>query len=69
MPLAMRAVSGATRGERIFEAADYVYVVSEGCLSDPVLVMNHPDVEALARAVTRLERHSVAPSAGASAPP
>ena len=53
----------------VFEAADYVYVVSEGCLSDPVLVMNHPDVEALARAVTRLERHSVAPSAGAPAPP
>jgi len=52
----------------VFEAADLVYVVSEGRLSDPLLVMNHPDVEALARAVTRLERHSVAPPAGAAAP-
>ncbi len=41
----------------VFEAADLVYVVSDGRLSDPLIVMNHDDVEALARAVTRLERH------------
>jgi ABC-type sugar transport system ATPase subunit len=52
----------------VFEAADLVYVVSEGRLSDPLLVMNYPDVEALARAVTRLERHSIAPAASAAAP-
>jgi hypothetical protein len=37
--------------------ADLVYVVSDGHLSEPLLVMNHPDVETLARAITRLERH------------
>lgn len=41
----------------VFETADLVYVVSDGRLSDPLLVMGYPDVEALARAVTRLERH------------
>ncbi|MBX3028930.1 MAG: sugar ABC transporter ATP-binding protein [Chloroflexi bacterium] len=41
-----------------FEAADLVYVVSDGRLSPPVLVMTHPDVESLARAITRLERHT-----------
>ncbi len=40
-----------------FEAADLVYVVSDGRLSDAILVMTHPDVESLAKAVTRLERH------------
>jgi ABC-type sugar transport system ATPase subunit len=43
-----------------FEAADLVYVVSDGRLSDPVMVMTHPDVESLARAITRLERHGAA---------
>ena len=43
-----------------FEAADLVYVVSEGRLSPPVMVMTHPDVESLARAITRLERHGAA---------
>ena len=52
----------------VFEAADLCYVVSDGRLSDPVVVMNYPDVEALARSVTRLERHHVAPAAGATAP-
>ncbi len=52
----------------VFEAADLVYVVSDGRLSDPLLVMNHPDVEALARAVTRLERHSLTPAASAATP-
>lgn len=52
----------------VFEAADLCYVVSDGRLSDPVVVMNFPDVEALARSVTRLERHSDAPPAGVPAP-
>jgi ABC-type sugar transport system ATPase subunit len=51
----------------VFEAADLAYVVSDGRLSAPLIVMNHPDVEALARAVTRLERHGVA-TAGAPSP-
>ena len=48
-----------TEVPEVFEAADLVYVVSDGRLSDPLIVMNHPDVEGLARAVTRLERHTV----------
>jgi ABC-type sugar transport system ATPase subunit len=47
----------------VFETADLVYVVSDGRLSDPLMVMTYPDVEALARAVTRLERHSTTPAA------
>lgn len=43
-----------------FEAADLVYVVSEGRLSPPILVMTHADVESLAKAITRLERHGAA---------
>ncbi len=46
-----------------FEAADLVFVVSDGQLSAPLVVLSHPDVESLARAITRLERHS----AGAAA--
>ncbi len=49
-----------TEVPEVFEAADLAYVVSDGRLSDPLVVMNYPDVESLARAVTRLERHSVA---------
>ena len=53
-----------TEVPEVFEAADLAYVVSDGRLSDPLIVMNYPDVEALARAVTRLERHgAVAPAA------
>ena len=40
-----------------YEVADLVHVVSDGHLSDALLVMNHPHVEGLARAITRLERH------------
>jgi len=47
-----------TEVPEVFEAADLAYVVSDGRLSDALLVMNFADVEALARAVTRLERHS-----------
>jgi ABC-type sugar transport system ATPase subunit len=50
-----------TEVPEVFEAADLAYVVSDGRLSDPLIVMNYPDVEALARAVTRLERHSAVP--------
>jgi ribose transport system ATP-binding protein len=42
----------------VFETADLAYVVSDGLLSDPLVVASYPDVEALARAVTRLERHT-----------
>jgi ABC-type sugar transport system ATPase subunit len=56
-----------TEVPEVFEAADLVYVVSDGLLSDALVVMNYPDVKALARAVTRLERHSAAPAAIAPA--
>jgi ABC-type sugar transport system ATPase subunit len=46
-----------TEVPEVFEAADLAYVVSDGRLSDPLIVMNFLDVETLARAVTRLERH------------
>jgi ABC-type sugar transport system ATPase subunit len=48
-----------TEVPEVFEAADFAYVVSEGRLSDPVVVMNMADVKDLARAITRLERHGV----------
>jgi ABC-type sugar transport system ATPase subunit len=51
----------------VFETADLAYVVSDGRLSDPLVVMTHPDVESLARAVTRLERHGTEPAAPAVA--
>lgn len=62
----MRAYAGeghaviiyCTEVPEVFEAADLVYVVSDGRLSDPLIVVNYADVEALARAVTRLERHT-----------
>jgi ABC-type sugar transport system ATPase subunit len=47
-----------TEVPEVFEAADVAYVVSDGRLSPPLLVADYPDVEALARSVTRLERHS-----------
>jgi ABC-type sugar transport system ATPase subunit len=60
-----------TEVPEVFEAADLAYVVSDGRLSDPLIVMNYPDVEALARAVTRLERHGAvsAPAAAMSGGP
>ena len=42
----------------MFEAADLVYVVSDGRLSQAVDVRNYQHVEALATEVTKLERHS-----------
>src|SRR5262249_6526155 len=41
----------------MFEAADSVYVVSDGRLSSPISVKDYDHVEALATEVTRLERH------------
>jgi len=52
-----------TEVPEVFEAADIAYVVSDGRLSDPLVVTTHPDVETLARAVTRLERHGAVPAA------
>ncbi len=46
-----------TEVPEVFEAADIAYVVSDGRLSDPLVVASFPEVEALARAITRLERH------------
>jgi ABC-type sugar transport system ATPase subunit len=48
-----------TEVPEVFEVADLAYVVSDGRLSEPILVMNHDDVEGLARAITRLERHDL----------
>jgi ABC-type sugar transport system ATPase subunit len=49
-----------TEVPEVFEVADVAYVVSDGRLSDPLLVMNYGEVETLARAITRLERHDMA---------
>ena len=46
-----------TEVPEMFEAADRVIVVSDGRLSAPLSVAEHPHVEALATEVTRLERH------------
>lgn len=50
-----------TEVPEVFEAADLVYVMSDGHLSDPLVVLNYEDVETIARAITRLERHSRVP--------
>lgn len=47
-----------TEVPEMFEAADRVIVVSDGRLSAPLTVAEHPHVEALATEVTRLERHA-----------
>ena len=47
-----------TEVPEVYEAADLVYVMSEGRLSDPLVVLDHEDVETLARAITRLEQHA-----------
>ncbi len=51
-----------TEVPEVFEAADLAYVVSEGHLSAPLQVTQYPDVETLAKAVTRLERHGLQPA-------
>ena len=53
-----------TEVPEVFEAADLAYVVSDGRISEPLIVTSFEDVKALARAITRLERHArVQPSA------
>ncbi len=47
-----------TEVPEVFEAADLAYVMSDGRISEPLIVTSHEDVEALARAITRLERHA-----------
>ena len=47
-----------TETPELFEAADRVYVMSEGRLSRPLEVSAYGDVETLAASVTGLERHS-----------
>jgi ABC-type sugar transport system ATPase subunit len=58
-----------TEVPEVFEAADLAYVVSDGRLSDPLTVAAFGDVETLARAITRLERHDPALAAAAAASP
>lgn len=41
-----------------FEVADRVYVLSDGRLSEPLLVHTYDRVEALAADVSKLERHT-----------
>lgn len=55
-----------TEVPEVFEAADLAYVVSDGRLSNALMVINFTDVESLAKAVTRLERHSGAVAEAAS---
>jgi ABC-type sugar transport system ATPase subunit len=50
-----------TEVPEVFETADRAYVMSDGRLSDALLVTDYGDVETLARAITRLERHSRVP--------
>ena len=52
-----------TEVPEVFDVADRVHVLSNGELSEPLLVFQYPDVKALAAAITRLERHSQAPTA------
>lgn len=58
-----------TEVPEVFEAADLVYVVSDGHLSEALLVMNYRDVETIARAITRLERHAGVPLPTSTANP
>jgi ABC-type sugar transport system ATPase subunit len=58
-----------TEVPEVFEAADLAYVMSDGRISEPLVVARFEDVEALARAITRLERHArPTPVAGAPSP-
>jgi len=52
------AIMFCTEVLEIFEAADRVIVVSDGRLSAPLTVRDFPHIEALAAAITRLERHT-----------
>jgi ABC-type sugar transport system ATPase subunit len=50
-----------TEVPEVFEVADRAYVMSDGHLSGALLVEDYGDVETIARAITRLERHSREP--------
>jgi ABC-type sugar transport system ATPase subunit len=50
-----------TEVPEVFEAADRAYVMSDGHLSEALNVGDYADVETLARAITRLERHARVP--------
>jgi ABC-type sugar transport system ATPase subunit len=47
-----------TEVPEVYEVADVAYVVSDGTLSEPIVVADHDHVESLAKAITRLERHA-----------
>jgi ABC-type sugar transport system ATPase subunit len=51
-----------TEVPEVFEAADRVYVLSDGRLSEPLEVAAYDRVELLARDISRLERHGAAPA-------
>lgn len=55
-----------TEVPEVFDVADRVHVVSDGRLSEPLLVFEYPDVKALAAAITRYERHAAAPKPAAA---
>lgn len=55
-----------TEVSEVFEAADRAYVVSDGRLSPSLTVAEYNDVEALARQITRLERHAHAQAAASA---
>jgi ABC-type sugar transport system ATPase subunit len=57
-----------TEVPEVFEAADLAYVMSDGRISEPLIVTSYEDVEALARAITRLERHARAQPNGGMPP-
>ncbi|CAN5568709.1 sugar ABC transporter ATP-binding protein [soil metagenome] len=49
-----------TEVPEVFEVADRVHVVSDGLLSEPLLVPYYADVQSLASDITKLERHGMA---------
>ena len=59
------AVLYCTEIPEVFDVADLLYVVAEGRLSEPLQVATYPDVEALAAAAARLERHATQPGEAA----
>ncbi len=46
-----------TEVTEVFDAADRVHVVSDGRLSEPLVVADYDRIEALAREISKLERH------------
>jgi len=58
-----------TEVPEVFEAADIVHVVSDGRLSEPLLVRAHDEVQELAAVITRLERHGRPAPVTLEAPP